>query len=156
MAKTVKRTWFNKKTGQLVTKTYTYEHKSKRGLTLVDKRGRIMQKNINKFKDTINDNPNYTEGEKITLISDLNAVVNRKHLDKVKLTTNGFMGIQQEEAIPRFFVNAGYSPEEFANEIGEAIEDVLDENNWVDEQLIINGRVFKFNWTYTGNFFEEL
>lgn len=156
MARKVTRTWYNKKLGKYVTKTYEYNHPSKKGLTLVDKRGRILTKNVNTFKDSILNNTEFNEPQKRALIDDLNMYVQERHKHKNKLTTTGFMGTQSNSDITRFLANAGYSVEELASEIGENENDILNETNWYDNMLHINGRTFKFNWTYTGNFIEEI
>lgn len=156
MARKVTRTWYNKKLGKYVTKTYEYNHPSKKGLTLVDKRGRILTKNVNTFKDSILNNTDFNEPQKRALIDDLNMYVQERHKHKNKLTTTGFMGTQSNSDITRFLANAGYSVEELASEIGENENDILNETNWYDNMLHINGRIFKFNWTYTGNFIEEI
>ena len=138
-----------------ITRTYQYSHKSKRGLTLVDKRGRILRKNVERFKESIINNGNYNEAEKRMLLADLNATIKQRHYDERKLTTSGFIGKQQSDATTRFLANAGYSVEEFAEEIGVDIDDILDTNNWKDGILSIGNRHFRFNWTYTGEFYEE-
>ena len=125
-------------------------------MTLVDKKGRAIKKNIERFKDSILNNTNYTTAEKRMLIADIDVEVDVRKRNKSKLTTSGFMGMQEETSIARFFTNAGWSVEEFADEIDEDINDILNENNWQNGQLYINGRTFKFNWTYTGNLFEEI
>lgn len=151
----VVRTWFSKKTGKYVTRTYTYAHKSKKGLTLVDKRGRILKHNIERFEESIRNNTNYDEAYKRMLLADLKATVKQRKKDTRKLTTSGFMGKQEQNAIVRFLANAGYSVEEFADEINVDIDDVLDEDNWSDGIFKVGNRSFKFNWTYTGQFYEE-
>lgn len=156
MARKVTRTWYNKKLGKYITKTYEYNHPSKKGLTLVDKRGRILTKNVNTFKDSILNNTEFNEPQKRALIDDLNMYIQERHKHKNKLTTTGFMGTQSNTDITRFLANAGYSVEELAGEIGENEDEILNENNWYDNMLHINGRTFKFNWTYTGNFIEEI
>lgn len=156
MAKHVKVPYYRKKTGTWVTYEYTYEHKSKKGLTLVDKRGRILTKNVTTFKESILNNTDFNEPQKRALIDDLNMYIQERHKHKNKLTTTGFMGTQSNTDITRFLANAGYSVEELASEIGENEDEILNENNWYDNMLHINGRTFKFNWTYTGNFIEEI
>ena len=154
-SRTVVRKWYSKRQGRWVTKTYHYTHKSKKGLTLVDKRGRTLKKNVERFKQSILDNPNYNEAEKRMLIADLNATIKQRKLDARKLTTSGFMGKQESDATTRFLANAGYSVDEFADELGVDIDDVLDQDNWHDGILTIGDRSFRFNWTYTGQFYEE-
>ena len=156
MAKVVTRTWFSKKKGTYVTKTYEYEHKSKKSLTLVDNRGRVMKKNVNKFKESIMNNTDFTSCQKIMLLADVDVEVAVWKENKTNLTVSGFLGMQEQNSISRFLTNAGWSVEEFANAIGVDEEEVLDESNWNDGLFYVGDRTFKFNWTYTGNFYEEI
>lgn len=150
----VKRTYWSKKEGRLVTKIYEYKSKSRRGKVLVGKTGRLNQKNIDAFKEQIRLSDR-GEAEKRTLIADLDALVHQRHRSKTKLTTSGFLGKMRRDAPSRFLINAGYSPDEFAEEIGVDVEDILDPNNWENGILSIGSRHFKFSWTYTGEFYEE-
>lgn len=150
----VTRTYWSKKKNQFVTKVYEYKSASRRSKVLVGKTGKVNQKNIDKFKEQIRLSDR-REDEKRTLIADLDALVYQRHGSKKKLTISGFFGKMRRDAPSRFLVNAGYSPEEFAEEIGVDIDDVLDTNNWKDGILTIGNRHFRFNWTYTGEFYEE-
>ena len=152
-SRTVVRTYWSKKKNQYVTKTYTYAHPSKKGLTLVDKNGRVMNKNVERFKQAILDNTDYSEAKKRTLLADLNATIKQRKSDKNRLTTSGFLGKQESNDIVRFLTNAGYSVDEFAEELEISIDDVLDTSNW--NNGIFMG-IYKFNWTYTGNFVERI
>ena len=161
--RTVKRKWFNKKTGKYVTRTYKYNGsgKSTRSKTLVTKSGIINKKNVENYIKEIKNNSTYSESEKRTLISDLNALVEQRHKDKKKLTVSGFLGKQQEDKISRFFVNAGYSVEEAAEEMEISKEDLLNEENWKDDTFTLrddNNEVIGqwiFEFTYTGNFWRK-
>ena len=150
----VTRTYWSKKKGQFVTKVYEYKGKSRRGKTLVGKGGRIYQKNIDELKEQIA-NSDRSQSEKRYLLADLNARVKQRHKDERRLTTSGWAAIYKEDKVSKFLTNAGYNPEEFADELGVDLEDVLDINNWDDGILNIGSRHFKFNWTYTGEFYEE-
>ena len=160
MSRVVKRTYFSKKLGKNVTKTYTYnkkyiyKHKSKKGYVLVDKRGRIIQKNVEIMKAAIQSG-DYSEAQKITLTADLHAIVRRRKMNRKKLTTRGFMGIQAKDNITRLLVNAGYSPEEFSEETGISEDDIMNPDNWKDGKFRFKDRTISFNWTYTGNFWRE-
>lgn len=154
--RTVVRRYWSKRKNEWVTKTYTYAHKSKRGLVLVDKRGRVVSKNVERFRESIINNASYDEATKRVLLADLGATIQQRKYDRKKLTTSGFMGKQEEDQITRFLTNAGYSPDEFAEELGVDIDEIMDTSNWTDGMLIIGGRKWRFNWTYTGNFAEEI
>ncbi len=92
----VTRTYYSKRLGKIVTKTYTYgEGKSRRGLTLVGKDGKITpnsKKNVLKFKESIDNNPFLSRAEKITLKNKLDALIKVRHDSGKKLTTTGFYG----------------------------------------------------------------
>ena len=66
--------------------------KSKRGLTLVGKSGRINHKNIEIFEQEIMNNPDYDDNTKLTLINPDRALVKARHQNERKLTTSGFFG----------------------------------------------------------------
>lgn len=156
MSRTVTRKYYQKKTGLWITKTYTYAHPSTKGLTLVNKRGKVNTKNVERLKKTIQDNDSFKEEYKRKLLKDLEATIAQRAKDKHKLTSTGFFGKQESDSIARFFINAGYSAEEFADEYDLDVEDVLNEENWSSGDLLLGGRIFRFNWTYTGNFVEVL
>lgn len=130
----VTRTYFSKRLGKIVTKTYTYgEGKSRRGLTLVGKDGKITpnsKKNVLKFKESIDNNPFLTRAEKITLKNKLDALIKVRHDSGKKLTTTGFYGWMEEDKVNRLLVNAGYTAEELADEVGVDVEDILNPDNW--------------------------
>lgn len=126
--------------------------KSKRSRTLVGKGGRITtnsKKNVNNLIEQINLSPDYTEDEKITLINDLQAYVDQAHLAKKKLTVNGFFARYETDKITRMLVNAGYTPEELAKEIGVSEEDILKTENW-------NKGVFMGQWELSFQYTGEL
>ena len=153
----VTRTYWSKRKGQFVTKVYQYKDRSRRSKTLVGKNGRLHKKNIQELIDRI-DASSRSEADKITLKSDLRDLVNIRHQNKKKLTEAGFISkvtIDRDDKVKKFFINAGYSPAEFAEEIGEDEDDVLNLDNWRNGELIIGDRRFKFNWTYSGEFYEE-
>ena len=152
--KRVVRTYWSKKKNQFVTKVYEYKSSSRRGKVLVGKTGRINQKNIDQFKEQIRSSDR-GEAEKRTLIADLDALVHQRHRSKRKLTTSGFLGKMRRDAPSRFLTNAGYSPEEFAEELGVDEAMLLNPKNWENGILTIGNRHFRFNWTYTGEFYEE-
>lgn len=130
--------------------------KSKRGRTLVGKNGRITsnsKKNVQNLIDEIQGNANYSEDEKITLVNDLNAYVMQAHKSGKKMTTNGFWARYEEDKISRMLVNAGYTPEELADEIGVSVDEILKNENW-------NKGVFMGTWElsfqYTGEILKNV
>lgn len=154
--KKITRTYRNKKTGELVTKTYNYSHKSTRGKTLVGKGGRINEKNIESYKKSIQESTLYTEGEKREMIADLQALTRQRAKSKTKLTVSGFLGRREEEKIPRMFRNAGWAVEEFAEIEGLDVAEVLKDSNWDKDTLTVNGISFLFEFTYTDSFWRRV
>jgi hypothetical protein len=151
---TVKRTW-TKADGTVVTRTYSYEGKSRKGKVLVNAKGQINYKNVKKFKDEIQ-NSSASIAEKRTLLADLDSRLRERHRNKKKLTTTGFAGLQQDEAIERMFANAGYSPSEAASEFGLDETELLDSKNWNDNIYTEKGVQYTFTFTYTGALFNRI
>ena len=130
--------------------------KSKRSRTLVGKNGVIStnsKKNVRELIEQIQLNDNYTADEKITLINDLEAYVDQAHMAKKKLTVNGFFARYETDKISRMLVNAGYTPEELAQEIGVSEEEIMKAENW-------NKGVFMGTWElsfqYTGEILKRV
>lgn len=156
MARKIKRTYFSKKLGQMVTKEYTYEHTSKKGKVLVDKRGRIIKKNLEKVKQDINSREDLNESEKRALTVNLDALVDQRKQDKRKLTTNGFYGTMSDSKVGRMLSNAGYSVEEVSKMYNIDEEALLNEENWNGETFSYKGRSFLLQFGYTLDIFKEI
>ena len=138
------------------TSKYKYKHKSTRGRVLVGKNGRINKNNIDAFKDNIDNNPNYTDLEKLYLKTDLDALVKQKHKAGEKLTTNGFLSRQKDDAISRMFMNAGYDVDVVASRYGFNTDALLDESNWNGDIFTYNGKAYQFDFTYYGDILTEI
>lgn len=130
---------------------YKYSHKSTRGLTLVGKNGRVDKKNIQKFKDLIDSNANYTNAEKRYLKADLDAMVAQKHKAGQKLTTSGFLGHLESNKISKMFINAGYSTADVASEYNIPETELINPANWIGNQFKFGNAAFTFNFTYQGD-----
>ena len=168
MTKTVKRSWINKD-GTRVTKVYTYNdykpNKSRRSKTLVYKNGKVNKKVYNDFADSIS-NSDISQASKLKLLLELEQEVKAAHDYKRKLTISGFKGkieyksgsrLDKDEANRRmFFINAGYSIEEAAEELGVDEAMLLDPNNWDGSVVNINGKKYKVSFTYTGSMFHAV
>lgn len=153
---TVIRTWTTK-SGITKTKTYTYGvGKSRRGKVLVSKSGKLNKKNIKAFKDEINSSTKYTEAEKRSLIADLNIMLKQRQKSNRRLTTTGFVGELESEAVSRMLSNAGYSIEEAATELGVSEADLLDAKNWKDDVFTIGSVAYQFKFNYTGSVFDRI
>lgn len=130
---------------------YKYTHKSTRGLTLVGKNGRVDKKNIQKFKDLIDNNNSYTAAEKRYLKADLDAMVAQKHKAGQKLTTTGFLGHLESNKISKMFTNAGYATFDVATEYNIPEAELLNPNNWAGNQFKFGAINLTFNFTYQGD-----
>lgn len=160
MARRVTRTWITKN-GEIKTKTYTYAHKSSKGLTLVNKRGVVQKKNVEAFKRAIDANTEYSDNYKRMLKADVdNYVQTRKGKHNRALTTQGFLGHLKSDKLDRMFTNLGYSSDELAEQTGINEEDLINVNNWTFENgegiLNVNNTRYKIVWTYTGSVLEEV
>ena len=155
MKKTVTRKWKNKKTGQTVTKTYTYE--DRKGYVLVDKKGRVKTNVVNEFKAAIDANTGYSSNEKRMLKADLdNYIRTRAGKTNRPLTTTGFMGHIEDDKIDRMFVNLGMSVEEVAQAYGLNPADIRDPSNWNGDVLTIDGKSYKYQVNYRNAVLEEI
>lgn len=154
MKRTVRRTWI-RSDGTIVTRTYTYEGKSRKGKVLVNSKGQINYKNVKAFKQEIKDS-SASIAEKRTLLADLDSRLRERKRNKKKLTTTGFAGLQQDEKIERLFANAGYSVSEAAAEFELTEAELLDPKNWEGDIYTENGVQYAFTFTYTGSLFNKI
>lgn len=153
----ITRTWTTK-SGVVKTKTYTYTGtgKSRRGLTLVGKNGKVNKKNLEKFKDEIKANTSLTTAEKQGLIADVNIISKQRAKEGRRLTTTGFFGELENSRITRMLANAGYSAEEAAQELGVSETDILNTKNWKNDTFTIGGISYLVKFTYTGSLFTKI
>lgn len=157
MNRKITRTWITK-SGIAKTKTYIYKGtgKSRRGLTLVGKGGKINKKNIEKFKDQIKADKSLTTAEKQGFIADLNIITKQRVNEGKKLTTTGFYGELESSKITRLLANAGYSAEEAAMELGVSESDILNTSNWSGDVFSSGGAAYLVKFTYTGSLFTKI
>lgn len=170
--KIVIRKYFSKKLGKMIVKRYEYKQINRRGRVLVNSQGKINQKNVAMFEESIKNNPKYGEAEKRTLVRNLHDRIKERSQNKKRFTTNSFISVtrvrrgnlfasdeerealNKENRIRRFLANAGYSPEEVAEETGIPVEEILNGDNWDGDIFSFDLQKWKFNFTYTGTFFE--
>lgn len=156
MARKIKRTWYNKKSGEYITKEYTYDHTSRKGKTLVGKSGRVYKKNIEALIDEINSREDLSDKEKRTTINSLNSLVNQRKRDKRKLTENGFWGTEADSKAAILLANAGYSVDEVSKMYNIPEKALLNEENWNGETFSYDGRSFLLQFGYTLDIFKEI
>lgn len=157
MAKTVKRTYVNKK-GQKVTKTYTYNKKytAKRTNaykgTVVYKSGKINEELLNELKGKMSA-AEYTE-----LKTELSSFTKGKEFKKTRLSLKSLISRAAATKIESFITNTGLTPDEVVKEINAKYNAnidtsyLLNEGNWVNGQLsLTDGQLVGFQFRYTGS-----
>lgn len=154
--RTIIRKYWSKKKGEYITKTYTYEGKSRKGKVLVSKSGQVNKKNVKAYKEQIDNNDNFNQAEKRMLKADLDNLIKQRSKNKQKMTTTGFEGFEAETRVERFFANAGYSLEEAAEMLNVSEKDLYDERNWQGNILTIGGQSYEVKFNYTGSLFQAL
>lgn len=157
MAKTVKRTYVNK-SGQKVTRTYTYDKKytAKRTNvykgTVVYKSGKINEKLLNELKGKM------SAAEFTELKTELSSFTKGKEFKQTRLSLKSLVSRAATTKIESFITNTGLTPDEVVKEInqkyGAKIDTayLLNEGNWVNGQLSLpNGQLVGFQFRYTGS-----
>ena len=157
MAKTVKRTYVNKK-GQRITKTYTYDKKytAKRTNaykgTVVYKSGKINEELLNELKGKMSA-AEYTE-----LKTELSSFTKGKEFKKTRLSLKSLISRAAATKIESFITNTGLTPDEVVKEINEKYNANIDESyllnegNWINGQLsLTDGQLVGFQFRYTGS-----
>lgn len=158
MRRIIKRRWFSKKKQAWVEKEYVYNYKkSTRGRILVDKNGKINQKNINKLKQQIETQYDTTVSN--YLKDELDRIVEEKHniRNHKELRTTGFWGRLEDNSVTRMFSNMGQSLDDVADMYGLDPNDLLNEDNWnfSDNTFTdpVTGNVLNFQFSYTDSIF---
>lgn len=150
MVKTVNRTYYNKKLGKMVTKTYHYDYKQKRGgksQVLVGKGGKIYKDRINDLLNSITDPATR---------ADAKARINQSIRDKERLTERSLASKIAYDKHEKMLINAGYTIESFENETGISFKDFSNPANWKDNTLTVNGITYIYKFNYEGNILETL
>lgn len=142
--RTITRTW-KRKDGTIVRKTYEYKHKSTRGATLVNKRGKINKQNVNDYINAINNNKNLTANQKRNIINHLKIEIKDRHDNHKALTTNGFEGIRRNfghkiNEYEQRFANAGYDIDDVAQDLGIPTQALMNPKNWNGSEFSYNGK----------------
>lgn len=125
--KTVTKTYYQKKTGTWVTKTYTYDYKKKRAgksLTLVGKGGKEYKDRIKDVIDSYSD-----PADK----ADIRAIVKQSIRDEEKLSIRKLTSKLAMTKYEKMLINAGYSIPEFEKEYGIKFSDWSNPKNWTTD-----------------------
>ena len=169
--RTVKRTYYSKKLGKKVTKTYQYEFKYKRppkgslggygsqGLAILqDKYGKKTKTYTELIKDI---DKNYTEAQATAIKTDLNKHLRKASEKGVDYQMSTFFShmqgmkfdnlnrlVSSKRNILRYIYNMGGDPDELAGQIGVSTSELLDENNWDGDEFSFGGRKYILDVRY--------
>lgn len=153
--KTVKRTYYSKSVGGMVTKTYTYDYYSRRGgknPTLVSKSGKIYKDRVNDLIDNVQDP---------AMRADIRAIVSQARRTKDKLTTTGLAAKLTDDKYEKMLINAGYSKEQFEKETGIKFSEFSKKENWKSDDMgqwsiTVRGRTYKYKHSYDRSILSEV
>lgn len=169
--RTVKRTYYSKKLGKKVTKTYQYEFKYKRppkgslggygsqGLAILqDKYGKKTKTYTELIKDI---DKNYSEPQATQIKDDLTQYLKGAADEGVDYQMSTFFshmqGMQFNEKNElvssgrnrlRYIYNMGGDPDELAGQIGVSTSELLDEDNWDGDEFSFGGRKYILDVRY--------
>lgn len=157
--KTIIRSYYSKKAGGMVTKTYTYDasrYKNTRSKpdVIVYKSGKVNQKNYEKFLSSI-------PKEDIAARQDFMNIVKFRSQNKEKLSETYFTATKEKDKIKRMFINLGYSYQEAAKEINVDQLEILNEENW-DKNIFKttdkegHNLYYRVVWNYNKNVFKAM
>lgn len=124
-----KRTYVRKKTGEVVTKIYTSRRTSDKDI-LVGKKGDKHEKRIENY---LNQFDTTLEREKRrTLIYKLSGRRKKDEVITIRTIESAIVDTDLNEYgyVEKFLINAGYSLEDAAEELGITVEELTDEKNW--------------------------
>lgn len=148
--KRVVRKYYSKSLGKIVTKVYKYDtarygKRRKKSLLLVGKSGKVYNKRLESLLSKYED---FSDKEMIKTYVDYYSTQKQRITIKsieTKMLTNRY---------EKMFVNAGYTIEEAAEEIGVAAEDLLNEEYWEKDVFTTpNGKEYKFEFRYDDSVF---
>lgn len=143
----VKRTYYSRKQGKYITKTYEYKRdKAKKSLLLIGKHGKIYKERLDNFLSNLSEMDKYEALVHIDYAKDKNMQLSERKL-KAMLSDN---------KIDRMLINLGRSAEDLATEIGVSAEDIYNEKNWKGGQFISGDNAYEVDFTYTGTIFKKV
>lgn len=168
--RTITRTYVSKKTGEVITKTYTYDYTQKQGASLKKRTQKIWADSSITTKTkliTKGGKLNVSRLEEVSLHtgidkSVLKAIIQGRHRDTKKaVPATAVLSFLQHNRVERFLLNLGVSINELVNELSiiNPIYDrayVLDERHWehvgdyqIEGPLVLSeGGVVEFVWDY--------
>lgn len=151
----VKRTWWNKKKQQYVTKVYEYEEVKVNGKKTTRSRAKsllIVGKN-GVYEDRLKELLSSTDS--IAVREEIKAKVKAAQRKKEKLSIKTLLSKIAESKIEKAFINAGYTEDEILDTLGVPREDLFDESNWEGSVFKYKGKTYDFVFKYTGSVLVE-
>lgn len=128
--------------------------KTRRSKTLMSAKGKIYKKNLDLLFNEI-------EGydENINMKSELKRSVidyiEHQQVFHKKATISGWRGFQSTNVLDRFFANAGWTVEEFANIEGLDIDKIY-EAGIHNDRLVIGDRIYEFFFDYNNQIWNRI
>lgn len=160
--RTYKKTYVRKKTGEVVTKTYKIRKVEAKDVLITgngtETKTRGGKTKIEKYLEQFEDDP-------IEFARRKNAIRRLKRDQQMnkEITIKTVEYAITKDSRMKFLINAGYSIEEAAEELGVTTEEFIDENNWsrdargrFSEFTAPSGAVFQFQFRYTGGIWKKL
>lgn len=152
---------YKTKSGKVVTKTYfyykkyAYEKSDNKSPLLIDRRGGVRKKTVEKLKKEIMDQARvgklgYDEAE--YAVYELDYYLEERAGKKKRLRVSGFYGHLSDTAVERMFLNAGSNVQEEAAWLGVSPEALGNENNWHGDVFTDSaaGKSWRFTFGYGG------
>lgn len=119
---------------------YQYGAYKKKSPTLVSKTGKVYK---NRVEQLLEDAPNRTTRNDIKA-----RIANwQKYHQGQRMTVKTLESLMADSKIAKFFINAGYSVDQAARELGVTEEYLLDKKNWDGSRITVNGRTWEVQWT---------
>lgn len=161
--RTYKKTYIRKKTGEVVTKTYKVRKAEDKDILITgngtETKTRGGKTKIDKYLEQFGDDPTALAARK-------NIIRKLKRDQKMnkEITIKTVESALAKDSRDKFLINAGYTAEEAARELGVTLEEFYDEKNWDHDAkgrigskfTSPTGAVFQFQFKYTGSIWKRL
>lgn len=150
LTKTVKRTYTSKRTGKTITKIYTYSKTQLRSRKtyVINSKGKINKSAIKRLVD-----------KGVGTEMEIRAKIHEQlGLGKTSISEARLEASILHNRIEGMFANAGMNPELAAAEIGSDLDALYDSANWAGDKFTdpASGRVWQFEFSYTGSVWSEV
>lgn len=125
----------------------------KKNPVLVDKRGYVRQKAVNKYKDFLMNSNELTPLQKQTEIQELDDAVKKARDKKSRLTLSSYQTKAIKDRREKMVRNAGYDYEDFLDFYNIDEADWINSKNWNKEVFKDpnTGKEYEFEFRYEGS-----